>query len=190
MEWRFNFGVIEMDIQIRSLEDLPHSDEALEALLVESYVGGGFTDPELAPMLRARAVRSRGAVLVAVDASDTVVGTLTLVASDSAASELAKDREVEFHLLCVKPDMRGRGVGRALVAAGLAEASKVSAEAVVLWTQPTMHAAQQLYVRSGFHRDPSAAFKRHNRSFLVYRRSLLRQEESSNVEAKNSAGTT
>lgn len=162
-----------MEVRIRSLEDLPGADEALEELLVESYVGGGFTDLELAPMLRADAVRSRGMVLMAVDASGTAVGTLTLVTSDSAASELANDNEVEFHLLCVRPDMRGRGIGRALVASALAEASKLGAHAVVLWTQPTMQAAQRLYEQSGFRRDSGADFTRHNREFLVYRRAMF-----------------
>ena len=159
-----------MGFQIRFLEDIPSADEALEALLVDTYIDGGFTDPEFAPMFRADAVRSRGRALVAVDESTAVVGTITVVGADSAASQLATAGEVEFHLLCVSPALRSRGIGRALVEAALTEASHLGARAVVLWTQPTMQAAQRLYERSGFHRDSSADFIKGGREFLVYRR--------------------
>lgn len=159
-------------IRIQPLDDSPGADQALEALLHESYIGGGFTDPEFAAMFRAPAVRSRGTVLVAVDERGTLLGTLTLVPHGSAASRLATTGEVEFHLLCVKPDMRGRGIGRALVESALEEAVNLGARGVVLWTQPAMVDAQRLYERSGFRRDARADFRRRNRQFLVYRRSL------------------
>jgi ribosomal protein S18 acetylase RimI-like enzyme len=123
-------------------------------------------------MLRAAAVRSRGTVLVAHDRTGVVLGTVTLVNSDSPARQLAATDEVEIHLLCVRPDMRRGGVGRALVQEALTRAQTSGARGIVLWTQPTMAAAQRLYEQCGFRRDPSADFTREQRQFLVYRRAV------------------
>jgi GNAT superfamily N-acetyltransferase len=161
-----------MEIRIAPIQDSADADTALEALLHETYIGGGYTDTDLAPMLRAAAVRSRGVVLVAQDRADNMLGTLTLVGPDSPARHLATANEVEFHLLCVRPDMRGCGLGRSLVQTALERAATNGARGVVLWTQPTMEAAQQLYIGCGFSRDASADFNQGGRQFLVYRRAL------------------
>lgn len=166
-------------IRIELIADSTSADEALEALLYESYVGGGFTAPDAAvTMLRAAAVRSRGTVLVAHDGAGTVIGTVTLVTPDSAARRLATMDEREIHLLCVRPDMRRSGVGRALVQEALTRARTSGARGVVLWTQPTMRAAQRLYEQCGFRRDPSADFMAGSRGFLVYRRPFAHDGES------------
>ena len=162
-----------MTFHIAPLDDSPIADAALEALLHESYVGGGFTSSEVAAtMLRAAAVRSRGTVLVAHDDAGTLLGTLTLVNPDSPARRLATTAERELHLLCVQPGVRRSGVGRALIREALARAHADGASGVVLWTQPTMHAAQRLYERCGFRRDPAADFTAASRTFAVYRLSL------------------
>lgn len=162
-----------MTIRIEPIADSSDADAVLEALLYESYVGGGFTVPEVADTtLRAGAVRARGIVLVARDHAGAVVGTVTLVGPNSPARQLATADEVEIHLLCVRPDMRRSGVGRALVQEVLTRARTSGARAAVLWTQPTMIAAQRLYERCGFHRDPIADFTRGPRQFLVYRRAF------------------
>jgi GNAT superfamily N-acetyltransferase len=158
--------------RIEPLRVSPAADVALERLLYESYVTGGFTDVELAHTLRASAVRSRGTVLVAYDESGTILGTVTLVSADSPARRLATADEAELHLLCVRPDLRRNGIGRLLVQETLALARVRGALGAVLWTQPTMDAAQRLYVGCGFRRDPSADFRRGTRQFLVYRCSL------------------
>lgn len=159
-----------MTIRIEPIAESTAADEALEALLHESYVGGGFTAPDAAKiMLRAAAVRSRGTVLVAHDGAGAVLGTVTLVNPDSPARRLATADEREIHLLCVRPDMRRSGVGRALVQEALMLAGASGAQGVVLWTQPSMHAAQRLYEQCGFRRDASADFTMGSREFLVYR---------------------
>lgn len=173
-----------MTIRIEQIGDSLDADVALEALLYESYVGGGFTEPDRADtILRAVAVRSRGLVLVAHDQTDTILGTVTLVTSDSPAKRLASRDEVEFHLLCVRPDMRRSGIGRALVQAALARAQTMGARGVVFWTQPTMDAAQQLYEQCGFRRDPSADFARAERQFLVYRLAFPQRQRASKGDA-------
>jgi ribosomal protein S18 acetylase RimI-like enzyme len=159
-----------MTIRIEPIADSPDADLALEALLHESYVGGGFTPPDVAgAIFRAEAVRSRGMVLLARDHAGVVLGTVTLVSPDSPARQVAAIDEVEIHLLCVRPDRRRGGVGRALVQEALSRAQATGARGVVLWTQPTMAAAQRLYERCGFRRDESADFTRGQRQFLVYR---------------------
>lgn len=166
-----------MTIRIEPMAASPDADAALEALLHESYVGGGFTEPDLADtMLRAEAVRSRGVVLVAHDAAGVMLGTVTLVSFDSPARRLAAPDEAELHLLCVRPDMRRHGVGRALVQEALTRMQANGARGVVLWTQPTMDAAQRLYEQCGFRRDPAADFTRGARQFLVYRRAFQGEE--------------
>jgi ribosomal protein S18 acetylase RimI-like enzyme len=167
-----------MTIRIERIADSPDVDVALEALLYESYVGGGFTEPERADtMLRAVAVRSRGVILVAHDYTDTMLGTVTLVSPDSPARRLAAPDEMEFHLLCVRPDMRRSGVGRALVQEALTRVQTHGARGVVLWTQPTMKAALRLYEQCGFRRDPSADFTRVERQYLVYRLAFANEGE-------------
>jgi ribosomal protein S18 acetylase RimI-like enzyme len=75
----------------------------------------------------------------------------------------------------VKPDARGRGTGEALVRDALDRARASGATSVVLWTQPTMAAAQRLYRRCGFERDSRADFSRGARQFLVHRCALAAQ---------------
>lgn len=157
-------------IRIESIADSAAADAALEALLYESYVGGGFTAAEVAATsLRAAAVRARGTVLVAHDEAGALLGTVTLVGADSPARRLASAGEREIHLLCVRPEMRRSGVGRALVQEALKRARTDGTSGMVLWTQPTMLAAQRLYEACGFHRDPGSDFTAGSRSFLVYR---------------------
>ena len=155
-------------IVVEPLEDSPQADSALEALLYETYVRGGFTDAILAGTLLGATVRARGEVLAARDRSE-LLGTVTLVAPSSPARRLAMPDEFELHLLCVRPDARRRGIGEALVRAALQRARVEGARGVVLWTQPTMDAAQRLYRRCGFERDESAGFSRGARQFLVHR---------------------
>ena len=155
-------------IVVELLEDSPQADSALEALLYETYVRGGFTDAILAGTLLGATVRARGKVLAARDRTE-LLGTVTLVAPSSPARRLAMPDEFELHLLCVRPDSRRRGIGEALVRAALQRAKAEGARGVVLWTQPTMDAAQRLYRRCGFERDESADFSRGARQFLVHR---------------------
>jgi GNAT superfamily N-acetyltransferase len=163
-------------VRIEPIAEDQAADAALERLLLESYVGGGFTARELpSTMLRAPAVRSRGLVLMAHDQVGDALGTITLVSAHSPARRLAAADEVEFHLLCVRPGTRGNGVGWGLVQEALTRARARGATGVVLWTQPAMTAAQRLYERCGFRRDPDADLSHGERRFLVYRCAFAHQ---------------
>lgn len=155
--------------RIAALDDSPVSDAALEALLTDSYVRGGYTDPAVATgLFAAAAVRARGSVLVAHAADGDVLGTATLVSGGTAASRLAAVGDAELQLLCVRPKSRGRGVGAALIDAVVELARLRGAGRVALWTQPTMRAAQRLYEGAGFRRVPALDFSRDSRTFMVY----------------------
>ena len=57
-------------------------------------------------------------------------------------------------MLAVRKNARARGVGEALVRECIERSQLADATALVLWTQPIMLAAQRLYERLGFVRDP------------------------------------
>ena len=70
-------------------------------------------------------------------------------------SEVARDRrEAEVRALAVAPQAQGQGVGRALMLAVIDQARAAGARRLLLSTQPTMKAAQALYLSLGFARLP------------------------------------
>ena len=150
------------------------SDAELEALLHEVFVGGGFTPPELAStLLAAAAVRARGTLITARDAtSQTLRGMIILVPPGAAARQIAREQEAELHLLAVRSGARGIGLGRALVEALLAEASERGHEKIVLSTRETMHAAHAVYRSAGFERSNDRDWVHGGREFWVFQRSL------------------
>jgi GNAT superfamily N-acetyltransferase len=93
-------------------------------------------------------------LLVAVDRR-TVLGTVTWCPPGSAWRQLARAPDQgEFRMLSVAPAGRRRGVGRALVAAGLDRARSAGMRQVLLLSLPAMTAAHTLYRQFGFVRDP------------------------------------
>lgn len=152
-------------------------DAELEALLHRVYVDEGFTPADLAVKVFATsAVRARGDLLCARDtASGALVGMVIVVPPNSPARRLAADDEVEMHLLAVRADQRGRGVGARLVKAALLAAKQGGWRRMVLWTQPSMHAAQRLYASQGFERAPdrdAIIQQMSGREFLVFQKAL------------------
>lgn len=146
-------------------------DEALAALLHRVYVGGGFTDADVAETaFTPEAVRARGLLLCARAEGGALAGTVIVVPPGSPARRLAAPDEAEMQLLAVDPAQRGRGVGAALVRAAIRAAREAGYRGMVLWTQPTMHAAHRLYEQAGFARSPGEDFARGGRAFQVYRR--------------------
>ena len=150
------------------------TDVELESLLQLVYVRGGFTDSELATSLfAANSVRARGELLaVRVPSTNTLIGMVIVVPPDSPARRMAASDEAEMHLLAVAPKHRGRGIGRALVGAAMRTAKAGGYARMVLWTQPSMHSAQRLYLQEGFVRVPDRDWQRAGRDFLVFQARL------------------
>lgn len=153
-------------------------DGALEALLSRVYVEGGFTAPEVAEHAFApSAVRARGELIVAyAPPAESLAGMVIVVLPDSSARRIASPDEAELHLLAVLPEFRGAGIGSRLIAAAIDVAKQAGLARLVLWTQPSMLAAQRLYLTHGFVRRPerdAALTPPAGRSFWVFERSLL-----------------
>ena len=145
-------------------------DDELTRLLTDCFLGGGFTTPERAARaFQASAVRARGELLVVRrDQHGGLAGMVLLVPPSSPARRFARSDEAELHLLAVRSDDRGRGVGRALVSAAIARARASGYRQLLLWTQPAMVAARALYASLGFVHRQERDFEESGRAFLFH----------------------
>lgn len=139
-------------------EAAPAEFAAIDALLLDVYVGEGYTPAGQANTLAGAAERAAAAqVLVACDASGGVLGSVTLAIGGPIA-RISRDGEGEMRLLAVSKAARGRGVGEALASACVERAREAGCARVVLYTQPTMTAAHRIYERAGFVREAERDF--------------------------------
>lgn len=131
---------------------LPSEHAAVGALTVAAYRDGGLVradSPYLAELGEASRRAAEAELVVAV-AEGRVLGSVTFAVAGSPWAELAREGEAEFRMLAVAEGTRGRGVGEALVRECLGRAARRGCRAMVLSTQPQMHAAHRLYRRLGF----------------------------------------
>ncbi len=136
-----------------------HPNELVEVgeLRLAAYHADGFlsTDSAYAPRLRELGADGSGPVLVAVDGEPgRLVGTVMLQHWPHAGHVVSGPSEAEIRALAVRPDSRGNGVGRALLAAVTDRAAGAGVRTLVLSTQPDMKAAHHLYEEAGFVRLP------------------------------------
>ena len=139
---------------------LPTEHEAVGEVTLGAYLADDLlrADPDAAAYseeLRDAARRATEAeLLVAVDDSGELLGTVTFCLPGTSYAELAGPGEAEFRMLAVAPSGRRRGAGRALVLACLDRAREAGARAVVISSLATMTAAHTLYQGLGFRRAP------------------------------------
>lgn len=129
-------------------------------LLQSVFAGEGYTSSEYAmKAYTEQKLASEGTTLVAED-STGILGTVLLLRPSDTLSQVARDDEMEFRLLAVAPQSRGRRVGAHLVQACIdrASAPTMRTHRLVICTQPSMHAAQRLYKQLGFVRVPCRDF--------------------------------
>jgi ribosomal protein S18 acetylase RimI-like enzyme len=136
-----------------------HRDEFAEIgeIRVDAYVADGFLSPSsgYAARLRELGTDGLGPVLVAVDeATRALTGTVMLQIWPEGGEVVKAPGEGEIRALAVRPDARGTGAGRALLAAVIDRARKVGVRHLVLLTQPEMKTAHHLYEEAGFVRLP------------------------------------
>lgn len=133
-----------------------HQDEFHEIgdIRVDAYLADGFlsADSGYAPHLRELGADGSGRVLVAVGPGGQLIGTVMLLPWPHGGNLVKAPGEAEIRALAVRPEARGWGVGRALVAAVMALASQQGVRDLLLLTQPEMKVAHQLYADAGFTR--------------------------------------
>ncbi|MFE2882255.1 GNAT family N-acetyltransferase [Streptomyces sp. NPDC059272] len=146
-----------MDILIRRA--VPTEYEDLGTITAQAYLQDGLldygeTDPYLAVLKDVATRAATAEVLVAVD-GDHLLGGVTFVPGPGPVADIARPGETEIRALAIARSARGRGAGEALVRACIDRARATEGcTAVVLSTQPSMHAAHRIYQRLGFTRTP------------------------------------
>ena len=124
-------------------------DVVAAAYLHDLTVSDGYVEH-----LRNAATRARQAVLLVAVHDTTVLGSVTYAIGGTPLAQRATAQEAELRMLGVGPAYRGRGVAEALVAECIDRARRDGVRRIVLSTQPEMIAAQRLYSRLGFVRQP------------------------------------
>jgi ribosomal protein S18 acetylase RimI-like enzyme len=129
-------------------------------LRVAAYRADGFLSEtsQYADTLRVLGMDGTGEILAAVDAGH-ILGTVTLVFWPNGGEVLRAPGEGEVRALAVASTARGRGIGRALLAAVMVRARARQVRDLLLLTQPDMRAAQHLYAEAGFERLPQRDYE-------------------------------
>ena len=103
----------------------------------------------------------RTLVLIARD-GDRILGTVTVETGDRVPGSRDRppldDDEVHVRMLAVAPDAQGRGIGRALMDAVVAEARRLGRSRITLDTTDAMVGAQHLYESMGFTRGEDLVY--------------------------------
>ena len=147
------------DLEALQLRIVPFEAEHAEGfriLVAETLREFGFEpDPEIDPDLVDPGVYS--ALWIAL-VGDDVVGSVALRDLGDGALELKR--------MYLRPDQRGRGLGKHLLATALEYAREREAEVIKLDTSERMIAAQRLYEAHGFRRIPGQAPRQGQRRLL------------------------
>lgn len=112
-----------------------------EFFTVEPSDRNQLNDPE-------GAILAKGGRILIAELDGAAVGTAALIPDGQGMVELAK--------MSARADLRGSGVGKALMAAALATAREMGAHAIWLETNSVLKAALHLYRTHGFRDDTEA----------------------------------
>ena len=96
----------------------------------------------------------QGTLLIAIDDGGEVVGTVTLYLEPKPTSGHWRPDDAVFRFLAVLPDRRRSGFGNALFQECISRSVAAGKSRVALQTTPQMTAAEDMYLRAGFARDP------------------------------------
>ena len=136
----------------------PDEYDQIAELMVRVYLAEGYTRTESPYNVVLRDVASRAEkaeLMVAVDAADRMLGTVTYAGYGSPYAEhVSTPEEASFRMLVVDPAARGRGIGEALVRWCVDRARASGVRTLWLSTLEGMVAAGRLYLRLGFVRTP------------------------------------
>jgi ribosomal protein S18 acetylase RimI-like enzyme len=133
----------------------PPDHAAIAALITGVYIGEGFSQPERAERFADVAGWAENATVIVArtEAGGPIIGVVGIVPGGEGHTHFAERGEAEMQRLAVAPNVRGRGIGRALVVESIERSRRMGAARLVLWTQPAMTSAQLLYEAVGFRRQ-------------------------------------
>jgi len=145
---------------VRIREARAEEFDRIGELRVAAYRADGFLSETstYADTLRVLGMDGTGEILAAVD-GERVLGTVTLVTWPHGGEVLRNPGEGEIRALAVASAARGRGIGRALLAAIMQRAVAREVRELLLLTQPEMRTAQHLYTEAGFRRLPGRDYE-------------------------------
>lgn len=131
---------------------------AVGELTLGAYHADGFevSGPYTQKLADARPRAEEAELLVAVDDTGVLLGTVTIAPPGTPWAQVAAPDELEFRMLAVSSAARGRGVGEALTRRVIERAVELGLRAVTLSSSPEMVVAHRLYERLGFRRTPEA----------------------------------
>ena len=138
----------------------PEEFDRIGELRVAAYRADGFLSEAstYAETLRVLGMDGTGEILAAVD-GEHLLGTVMLVTWPHGGEVLRNPGEGEIRALAVASAARGRGIGRALLAAIMQRAAAREVRELLLLTQPEMRTAQHLYTEAGFRRLPGRDYE-------------------------------
>ena len=138
----------------------PEEHAAAGEVVAAAYAArAGFSDAYLRHVRsvgrRARSTR----IFVAVEPDGTILGCVTYVPGpDNPYAESELEGEAGIRMLGVAPGAQGRGVGRALTEACIAQARADGRRGIALMQAPGYAPAERLYASLGFRHDPARDF--------------------------------
>ena len=132
----------------------PSEFGAVGDIRVTAYKAGGHmpADSQYAPTLRGLGMDGDGQILVATDDDGEIAGTVMLQRGPNGGELIRAPDEAEIRALAVLPGRQGSGTGSALLQAVIDLAVTSGVTHLLLFTQPSMRAAQRLYQQAGFTR--------------------------------------
>lgn len=154
------------DITVRRAD--PAEADLVGELTERVYRDGGFGSGAYADVLRDGS-RVRDAIVLVAAADGTITGTVTLALPGSPLAHMCRADEAEVRMLAVDEAARGHGVANRLMAACETLARDHGLAAMILCTETRMHAAQRLYERRGYLREPARDWQIRNVHLIAYR---------------------
>jgi len=160
-------------LEISTYQGTAGEAEGMIGLLKSIFVVEGYTDPiEAEKWLVPDLLQKRGIILVAKKDGGETLGMVICVSPTSPLKKMAEKDEAEVHLLAVSPAARCQGLGSRLMEACEQRAVLLGYFNMVLWTQPSMKAAQRLYEGLGYQRNPGRDWTQGPKSYWVYEKKM------------------
>jgi ribosomal protein S18 acetylase RimI-like enzyme len=154
------------DITVRRAD--PAEADLVGELTERVYRDGGFGSGAYADVLRDGS-RVRDAIVLVAAADGTITGTVTLALPGTPLAHMCRADEAEVRMLAVDEAARGHGVANLLMAACETLARDQGLAAMILCTETRMLAAQRLYKRRGYLREPARDWQIRNVHLIAYR---------------------